>query len=65
MKFGISAITNTLASMLPPVAPVFGQKYLLRERMRGERWHASLKNPLAAKHAARHFFDAIEIKSGG
>lgn len=51
--------------MLPPIAPLFSPKHVLREKMKAERRAAGASRPDAALHAARHFLAAIEIPQGG
>ena len=50
------------STLLPPIAPPFSLKQVLREKLRGERRAAA--RPDAGKHAARHFLDAIPIPEG-
>ena len=49
-------------TLLPPIAPPFSLKQILREKLRGERRAAA--KPDAGKHAARLFLDAIPIPEG-
>ncbi len=50
--------------MLPPIAPFLDPKHVLRERMKGERRAAAKARPDAGRHAARIFFQSIEIPDG-
>ena len=47
--------------MLPPIAPMFNPKQVLRERMKAERRAAAKARPDAATHAARNFFASIPL----
>lgn len=47
--------------MLPPIANFMDPKRILRERMKGERRAAAKAQPDAAKHAASHFLNAIDV----
>jgi len=50
--------------MLPPIAPLFDPKAILRERMKGERRAAAKARPDAGVHAAANFMAAIERPDG-
>ena len=50
--------------MLPPIAPLFDPKAILRERMKGERRAAAKARPDAGVHAAANFMTAIERPEG-
>jgi 5-formyltetrahydrofolate cyclo-ligase len=50
--------------MLPPIAPLFDPKAMLRERMKGERRAAARARPDAGVHAAKNFMSAIERPKG-
>lgn len=50
--------------MLPPIAPLFSQKHILRERMKAERARAAAARPDAARHAAARFMAAIPVEAG-
>lgn len=47
--------------IVPPAAPGFASKHVLRLRMRAERRAASKARPDAARHAARVFLDHIPM----
>lgn len=47
--------------MLPPIAPLFSAKQILRERLKAERARASAARPDAARHAAAKFISAIPL----
>jgi 5-formyltetrahydrofolate cyclo-ligase len=46
---------------VPPIAPGFASKELLRARMRGVRREAGAARPDAARHAARVFLDHVPL----
>lgn len=47
--------------MLPPIAPTYSIKRVLREKLRSERRAAARAQPDAGKHAARLFIEHIPI----
>lgn len=50
--------------VLPPMAPAFASKELLRHRMMAERRTAAKARPDAGRHAARVFMDHVPIPPG-
>jgi 5-formyltetrahydrofolate cyclo-ligase len=50
--------------IIPPIAPGFASKEVLRLRMAGARREAARKRPDAARHAARMFMDYAPLPPG-